>query len=103
MKVIDMRCRPAFLHDFFGATPGSLANDAARWLNRRVGTRGDDEHYARSRTQEGFLAEVREAGLAKAVRQRIEALLPSRLGALASALHAARGTMKAPSLQWPGL
>ncbi|HWW58710.1 MAG TPA: bifunctional precorrin-2 dehydrogenase/sirohydrochlorin ferrochelatase, partial [Sphingopyxis sp.] len=29
------------------------------------------------------------AGLAKAVRQRIEALLPSRLGALASALHAA--------------
>ena len=27
------------------------------------------------------------AGLAKAVRQRIEALLPSRLGALASALH----------------
>lgn len=66
-RVIDMRCRPAFLHDFFGATPGSAANDVARWLNRRVGTRGDDEHYARSRTQEGFLAEVREAGLAKAV------------------------------------
>lgn len=67
MKVIDMRCRPAFLHDFFGATPGSTANETARWLNRRVGTRGDDEHYARSRTQEGFLAEVREAGLSKAV------------------------------------
>ena len=66
-RVIDMRCRPAFLHDFFGATPGSTANEAARWLNRRVGTRGDDEHYARSRTQEGFLAEVREAGLDKAV------------------------------------
>lgn len=39
------------------------------------------------------------AGLAKAVRQRIEALLPSRLGALASALHAARDAMKA---RWPG-
>lgn len=38
------------------------------------------------------------AGLAKAVRQRIEALLPARLGALASALHAARGAMKA---RWP--
>lgn len=38
------------------------------------------------------------AGLAKAVRQRIEALLPPRLGALASALHAARAAMKA---RWP--
>ena len=38
------------------------------------------------------------AGLAKAVRQRIEALLPARLGALASALHAARDAMKA---RWP--
>lgn len=38
------------------------------------------------------------AGLAKAVRQRIEALLPARLGALALALHAARAAMKA---RWP--
>lgn len=38
------------------------------------------------------------AGLAKAVRQRIEALLPSRLGALASALLAARDAMNA---RWP--
>ena len=38
------------------------------------------------------------AGLAKAVRQRIEVLLPARLGALASALHAARDMMKA---RWP--
>ena len=38
------------------------------------------------------------AGLAKAVRQRIEVLLPSRLGALAVALHAARDAMKA---RWP--
>ena len=67
MTVIDMRCRPAYLHDFFGATPGTPANDVARWLNRRVGTKGDDEHYARSRTPQGFLAEVRDAGLHKAV------------------------------------
>jgi len=67
MTVIDMRCRPAYLHDFFGATPGTPSNDVARWLNRRVGTKGDDEHYARSRTPEGFLAEVRDAGLHKAV------------------------------------
>jgi uroporphyrin-III C-methyltransferase/precorrin-2 dehydrogenase/sirohydrochlorin ferrochelatase len=38
------------------------------------------------------------AGLAKAIRQRIEALLPARLGALASALHAAREAMKT---RWP--
>ncbi len=38
------------------------------------------------------------AGLAKAVRQRIEALLPARLGTLAAALLAARGAMKA---RWP--
>ncbi|AJA10225.1 siroheme synthase [Sphingopyxis fribergensis] len=38
------------------------------------------------------------AGLAKAVRQRIEVLLPARLGALASALYAARAAMKA---RWP--
>ncbi len=38
------------------------------------------------------------AGLAKAVRQRIEALLPATLGNLATALFAARGAMKA---RWP--
>ena len=36
--------------------------------------------------------------IAVAVRQRIEALLPARLGALAAALHAARDAMKA---RWP--
>ena len=65
--VIDMRCRPAFLHDFFGATPGSPEPATARWLNRRVGTRGPDNHFERSLTQDGFLQEVRDAGLAKAV------------------------------------
>ena len=66
-RVIDMRCRPAFLHDFFGATPGSPEHATARWLNRRVGTRGPDNHFERSLTQDGFLQEVRDAGLAKAV------------------------------------
>lgn len=38
------------------------------------------------------------AGLAKAIRQRIEALLPARLGDLATALYTARDAMKA---RWP--
>ena len=38
------------------------------------------------------------AGLAKALRQRIEALLPPRLGALALALQGARGAIRA---RWP--
>lgn len=66
-RIIDMRCRPAFLHDFFGATPGSPEHATARWLNRRVGTRGPDNHFERSLTQDGFLQEVRDACLAKAV------------------------------------
>jgi predicted TIM-barrel fold metal-dependent hydrolase len=62
-----MRCRPAYLHDFFGATPGTAAYEGARWLNRRVGTRGPDDHFTRSLTREGFIDEVRDAGLAYAV------------------------------------
>ena len=67
MSIIDLRCRPAYLHDFFGATPGSPEYETARWLNRRVGTKGDDAHFARSLTPDGFLAEIRDAGLARAV------------------------------------
>lgn len=66
-RVIDMRCRPAYLHDFFGATPGSAENETAKWLNERVGTRDDFEHYAASRTPEGFLETVRAARLKRAV------------------------------------
>lgn len=66
-RVIDMRCRPAFLHDFFGATPGSAEHRMARWLNRRVGTRGSDAHFEKSLTQEGFLTEIRNAGVSQAV------------------------------------
>lgn len=67
MTIIDLRCRPAYLHDFFGATAGSPEFETARWLNRRVGTRGDDAHFVRSLTEDGFLAEIRDAGLARAV------------------------------------
>jgi predicted TIM-barrel fold metal-dependent hydrolase len=67
MKVIDLRCRPAFLHPFFGGVPGTPEHATARWLNRRVGTLGPDDHFERSLSQEGFLAEVRDAGLHKAV------------------------------------
>ena len=67
MNVIDMRCRPAFLHPFFGAEPGSAQHATARWLNRRVGTREPDNHFERSLDLPGFLSEVREAGLHKAV------------------------------------
>lgn len=38
------------------------------------------------------------AGLAKALRQRIEAMLPEKLGRLATALHAARDAIRA---RWP--
>ncbi|MDO5648702.1 amidohydrolase family protein [Paracoccus sp. (in: a-proteobacteria)] len=65
--IIDMRCRPAFLHDFFGKTPGTPEYETVRWLNRRVGTRGPDDHFARSGTPEGFLAEITDAGLTRAV------------------------------------
>lgn len=65
--VIDMRCRPAFLHDFFGRTPGTPDYETVKWLNRRVGTRGGLEHFSSSASPEGFLSMVREAGLAHAV------------------------------------
>ncbi len=42
MKIIDLRCRPAYLHPFFGGVPGSPEHYTSRWLNRRVGTRGAD-------------------------------------------------------------
>lgn len=67
LPVIDMRCRPAFLHDFFGRSPGTPDYEVVKWLNRRVGTRGDVEHFTRSSTPEGFLTVVKEAGLSHAV------------------------------------
>jgi predicted TIM-barrel fold metal-dependent hydrolase len=67
LPVIDMRCRPAFLHDFFGRTAGSPDFDTVRWLNRRVGSRAEDLHFVRSATGQGFLDEITAAGLSRAV------------------------------------
>ena len=65
-RIIDMRNRPAFLADFYGARPGTAAYNAAKWLNRRVGAK-DDEHFRRSYDLEGFVSEIREAGITRAV------------------------------------
>ena len=54
MDIIDMRCRPAFLHDFFGRTPGTPEYEVVKWLNGRVGTRGDLEHFTRSATADVY-------------------------------------------------
>ncbi len=65
-KIIDMRSRPAFLHDFFGATPDSPGYETAKWLNQRVGSK-NIEHFKRSYTLGGFLAEIEQSGIDKAV------------------------------------
>jgi len=64
-KIIDLRSRPAFLHDFYGATPGTDAYETAKWLNHRVGSR-DDEHFVRSHTLDGFIREIHGAGITAA-------------------------------------
>lgn len=65
-KVIDMRSRPSFLHDFYGATPGTKEYEVVKWLNRRVGSK-NDEHFTRSKTIKGFVEEIRETGITAAV------------------------------------
>ncbi|MGE5515209.1 MAG: amidohydrolase family protein [Bacteroidota bacterium] len=64
--IIDMRSRPAFLAPFYGSTPGTAEFETARWLNRRVGSLSDD-HFTASATLDGFVTEVRAAGIARAV------------------------------------
>jgi predicted TIM-barrel fold metal-dependent hydrolase len=66
MNIIDMRNRPAFLHDFYGATPGTDAFEVVRWLSRRTGSR-DELHFTRSHSLPGFLAEIRDSGISLAV------------------------------------
>ena len=65
-KIVDMRSRPAFLHAFYGATPGTKEFEVVKWLNRRVGSK-NDEHFTRSKSVEGFVEEVRETGITAAV------------------------------------
>jgi predicted TIM-barrel fold metal-dependent hydrolase len=64
--IIDMRCRPAFLHRFFGAEAGTPEFETVRWMNRRVGSR-DPDHFARAPDVPALSAELAEAGIAKAV------------------------------------
>jgi predicted TIM-barrel fold metal-dependent hydrolase len=64
--VIDMRCRPAFLHRFFGAEAGTPEFETVRWMNRRVGSR-DIDHFVRSPDVPTLLAEMEGAGIARAV------------------------------------
>lgn len=64
--IIDMRSRPSFLHDFYGATPGTKEYDVVKWLSGRVGS-NDVEHFTRSKNVKGFVEEIREAGITTSV------------------------------------
>ena len=61
-RIIDIRNRPAFLHDFYGARRGTPEFETARWLNGRTGS-SDPEHFVRSQTEGGCPAEISEAGI----------------------------------------
>lgn len=65
-KVIDMRSRPAFLHDFYGKTPGTPEFEVVKWLNGRVGT-NDVMHFTRSKNIAAFVDEVKESGITTSV------------------------------------
>ena len=64
--VIDLRCRPAFLHRFFGAEPGTKEFETVRWMNRRVGSH-DIEHFTRAGDVAGLVREMDGAGITRAV------------------------------------
>jgi uncharacterized protein len=65
-KIVDIRNRPAFLHDFYGARRDTPEFETAKWLNRRTGSI-DAEHFVRSQTEAGYIGEIRESGFAAAV------------------------------------
>jgi uncharacterized protein len=65
-RIIDIRNRPAFLHDFYGARRGTPEFDTAKWLNGRTGSK-DPEHFVRSQSEGEYLNEIRSAGLDFAV------------------------------------
>ena len=65
-KIIDIRNRPAFLNDFYGARRGVPEFETAKWLNARTGSK-DVEHFVRSQNEDGYIAEIRQAGFAAAV------------------------------------
>jgi len=61
-RIVDMRLRPRWLHEFFGAAPGTPGHELVRWLNRRVGSR-DVDHFTRAADLDGLLGEMDEAGI----------------------------------------
>jgi uncharacterized protein len=65
-RVIDIRNRPAFLHDFYGARRDTPEFAAAKWLNGRTGSK-EPEHFSQSQTEAGYLEEIRSAGVDLAV------------------------------------
>lgn len=65
-QVIDMRSRPAFLHDFYGKTPGTKEYEVVKWLNGRVGSK-DPEHFTRSKDIASFVQEIKASGISVSV------------------------------------
>ena len=65
-KVIDMRSRPSFLHDFYGKTPGTPEFEVVKWLNGRVGSK-NVEHFTESRDVESFVKEIKDTRIAASV------------------------------------
>jgi len=65
-KVIDMRSRPAFLHDFYGKTPGTPEFEVVKWLNGRVGSK-NVEHFTASKDVEAFVREIKDTGITASV------------------------------------
>ncbi|WP_418179534.1 hypothetical protein ACNSOO_02335 [Aliarcobacter lanthieri] len=65
-EIIDFRSRPALLGEFYGSTPNTKGYETAKWLNRRVGSK-DDEHFVKSFTLDGYIKEIRDSGISKAV------------------------------------
>jgi predicted TIM-barrel fold metal-dependent hydrolase len=65
-RIVDIRNRPAILYDFYGARRGTPEFDAAKWLNERTGSE-DPERFVRSQSEEGYIDEIRSAGIAFAV------------------------------------
>ena len=65
-KVIDMRSRPAYLHDFYGKTPGTPEFEVVKWLNGRVGAK-NVEHFTQSRDRESFVREINDTRITASV------------------------------------
>lgn len=65
-KVIDMRSRPSYLHDFYGKTRGTPEFEVVKWLNGRVGSM-NNEHFTASRDIEAFVREIKDTRITASV------------------------------------